>query len=161
MTVRGTPNTNQVDLDRRSLLVALAAAIALPGSGLAAGTDRSWAIGTVILAGTRPRNLDFLTAALEVFQGEFGAATANRLRGAVLQRDAASIVDLFEDPVLETAARHLVEILYTGDLPSGQGAETADGFQQSVAWQVLGFTKPPSICGPGFGWWSAPPNETS
>lgn len=163
MTVREMPNTNRAAgcLDRRSLLVILAAAVAAPGSGLAAAADRSWATGTLILAGTRPRNPDFLSAALGAFQNEFGAKTAGQLLDAVLQRDAARITDPFDDPVLEAAARRLVEILYAGDLPSSSGADVAAGYQQALAWQVLGFTKPPSICGPEFGWWNAPPGATS
>ena len=161
MIVREMPNTNDAGLHRRGLLLVLAAAVATPGLGLAAGTDRSWATGTLILAGTRPRNPDFLAAALDAFQGEFGAETAGHLLDAVLQRDAAGITDPFDDPRLEDAARRLVEILYTGDLPSGSGADVAAGFQQALAWQVLGFTKPPSICGPEFGWWNAPPGAAS
>ena len=161
MTVPEAPNTDRANLDRRTLLLALATAIAAPGFALAAGTDRSWVIGTQILAGTRPRNPDFLAAALDAFQGVFGAEASDRLLDAVLQRDAARITEPFDDQRLEEAARYLVGILYTGDFPSGRGADVPLGFQQALAWQVLGFTKAPSVCGPGFGSWNAPPSAAS
>ena len=55
----------------------------------------------------------------------------------------------------EAAARRFVEIVYTGET----SADSAVGFHQALAWQVLKFTKPPSVCGNGFGWWTNRPDE--
>lgn len=151
--------TPSPSLHRRSVLLGLAAALAVPGGARAAGAGRDWDLGTQILAGARLKDPTVLALALDGLAAEIGKDRVDRLLRAVLARDAADIVDSFEDAQTEAAARRFVEIVYTGDIPAGPGGKPAMlGFHQSLAWQVLHFTKPPSICGPGFGWWNFPPD---
>jgi hypothetical protein len=151
-------------IDRRSLLGIAAALAAFPGAALAgtAGAGPSaaaaWTLATQVLAGTRLRDPTFLSLALEALAAESGAATVDDLLAAALARDADDVVRPFEDAAVEKAARRFVEIVYTGELPAA-GSVRAVGFHQALAWQVLAFTKPPSVCGPGFGWWADAPEH--
>lgn len=145
-------------LGRREVLVGLAALLASPGGGALAEAG-SWELGIQILAGTRPRDPTLLTLAVRGLAAELGQPAVDRLLAAALRRDAANIAEPFADAAVETAARRLVEIVYTGEIPSGAAGRTpAIGFHQALAWQVLPFTKAPSVCGPGFGWWTHPPD---
>ncbi len=141
-------------LSRRAVLAGLAALLSLPGKALAAPTT-SWTVATQIIAGTRVADPTVLALAVNAIASEFSEATTEDLLRAVLARDAANIAEPFTDPAVEAAARRFVEIVYTGAI----GASATPGFHQALAWQVLPFTKPPSICGKGFGWWTHPPDE--
>lgn len=145
--------------DRRTVLAALAglaALPALPAAAVAAGTAR-WPLAVQILAGTGMRDGTLFSLAIEALARDAGEETVARLHRAVLARDADDIARPFEDPTIEAAARKLVEMLYTGEIPDAAGTVTAVGFHQALAWEVLSFTKAPSVCGPGFGWWADPP----
>jgi hypothetical protein len=141
-------------LDRRAVLAGLAALITCPGLARAAASS-SWTLATQIVTGTRVADPTVLTLAFQAIEAKFGASTIEKLLDAVLTRDAANIVEPFADPAVEAAARWFVEIVYTGEIEPG----VTLGFHQALAWQVLPFTKPPSICGPGFGWWTNPPGD--
>jgi hypothetical protein len=147
-------SANLVGLDRRAVLTGLAALVAYPSGVLAESID-PWALATQIVAGTRVADPTVLRLAVKAIEAELGEATLDRLLDAVLARDAASIVEPFADPAVEAAVRRFVEIVYTGEIETG----TTAGFHQALAWQVLTFTKPPSICGSGFGWWTNPPDD--
>jgi hypothetical protein len=144
-----------VKLDRRAALAGLGAllshraALAVPTPG--------WLIATQVVAGTLPRDLTLADLALEALIRSAGPATVDALLFAIMARDAQNIGDPFADPAVEDAARHYVEMLYSGDIPDEDGTVSNIGFHQALAWQVLRFTKPPSVCGPGFGWWAEPP----
>lgn len=145
-----------LSLDRRRVLLGLGALLALPAAAEAA--PGSWRLGMQILAGARVEDPTVLALVLEGVAAEFGKPAVDALLAAVLQRDAASIVEPFDDPRTEAAARRFVEMIYTGEVPTGpSGKITALAFHQALAWQVLPFTKPPSVCGPGFGWWTKAP----
>ncbi len=152
-------NSGLDGMDRRQVLAGLAALVA--GAATAAapalGAARSWDVGMQILAGARLRDPTLLQLALEGLAREVGAGTVDRLLEAVLARDAQNIEAPFADPAIEDAARKFVAIVYTGEIPTGNGAP-AIGFHQALAWQVLHFTKAPSVCGPGMGWWTNPPD---
>jgi hypothetical protein len=141
-------------LDRRTVVAGLAALVACPNQAFAA-QDRSWALATQIVAGTRVSDPTMLTLAVQAIETQFGANTVMELYDAVLARDAANIAAPFPDAAVEAAARRFVEVVYTGEIATG----SALGFHQALAWQVLPFTKPPSVCGPGFGWWTNPPED--
>jgi len=145
-------------LDRRTVLAGLAAwaatSVAMPGTASAASKNM-WTTATQIIAGARVNDATFLQLAIDAIESEFGAATVEQLLDAVLARDAANIVEPFPDANVEAAARRFVEIVYTGET----SADSAVGFHQALAWQVLKFTKPPSVCGNGFGWWTNRPDE--
>ena len=147
-------SANSADLHRRAVLLGLAGLIACPNQSPAAA-DRSWTLATQIVAGARVTDPTVLKLALQAIEAEFGAAGVEKLLDAVLARDAANIIEPFPDPAVETAARRYVEIIYTGEVIAG----SALGFHQALAWQVLPFAKPPSVCGPGFGWWTKPPDD--
>jgi hypothetical protein len=149
------PIDNGTSLDRRSLLLGLAAAVVAPVSAFAARDG--WEVGMQILAGTRLRDPNVLALVIGALERESGADTVKRLIAAVLKRDAGNIVDPFDDPAVESTARRFVEMAYTGEIPQADGRVAAIGFHQALAWQVLGFTKPPGVCGPGFGWWNQRP----
>lgn len=144
-------------LHRREVLVALAGlatATALPATATA---GPSWTLGVQILAGTPMRDEALLSLALEALRREAGAETVERLLREVVGRDADDIVRPFADAEVEAAARSLVGMLYTGEIKAADGTVRAIGFHQALAWGVLPFTKAPSVCGPGFGWWADPP----
>jgi len=148
--------------NRRRVLIGLAAVAGLPGLPFAAlpaaaatATADSWTLATQIVAGTRLGDPTVLTLVVEALEAEVGAAVVERLRTAVLARDAADIVEPFEDPAIEAAARRFVEMVYTGTFAPG----SMPAFHQALAWKVLPFTKAPSVCGPGFGWWTDPPER--
>jgi hypothetical protein len=144
--------------DRRQVLLALGAFALAPGTGAAAAPG-SWDLAVQILAGTRVKDPTVLALALQGLTAEIGVSRVDALLRAILSRDADSIVEPFSDSKIEAAARRLVDIVYSGEIPTGpDGAVTALAFHQALAWQVLPFTKPPSVCGPGFGWWSNPPD---
>ena len=140
--------------DRRAILAGLAALIASPTRVFAA-PDGPWTLATQIVAGTRVVDPTVLKLAVAAIETSFGTATVDKLLDSVLARDAANILEPFADPKVEAAARRFVEIVYTGEIAPGN----ALGFHQALAWQVLSFAKPPSICGPGFGWWTNPPDD--
>ena len=112
-------------------------------------------MATQIIAGTRVADATLLTLAIQTLEAEVGKAAVDKLLTAILGRDADSIAQPFADQETEAAARRFVEIVYTGQF----GANDMTGFHQALAWQVLPFAKPPSICGPGFGWWTQPPAQ--
>lgn len=141
-------------LDRRTVLLGLAALLA-PSNAVAAAPGNLWTVATQIIAGARVADPTVLKLAVGAVESEFGGATVEKLLDAVLARDAASIVEPFADPAVEAAARRFVEIVYTGQI----GANSTLGFHQALAWQVLPFTKPPSVCGKGFGWWTNQPDD--
>jgi hypothetical protein len=144
--------------DRRAVLVAIAGLASLAAGPAGAAVGR-WPLAVQILAGTGMRDGTLLTLALEALTRDAGADVVARLHRAVLARDADDIGRPFEDPAVEAAARMLVEMLYTGEIADAKGSVTAVGFHQALAWEVLAFTKAPSVCGPGFGWWADPPGE--
>jgi hypothetical protein len=141
-------------LDRRAVLAGLAALVASSG-GVAAASGNLWTVATQIIAGARVADATVLKLAVNAIESEFGGIAVERLLDAVLARDAANIVEPFADPGVEAAARRFVEIVYTGEADSS----STPGFHQALAWQVLPFTKPPSICGQGFGWWTNAPDD--
>jgi hypothetical protein len=148
------PSDQGIGPDRRAILVGLAALIASP-TRVFATPDGPWTLATQIVTGTRVVDPTMLGLAVAAVESSFGTATVDKLLDAVLARDAANIVEPFADPEVEAAARRFVEIVYTGEIAVG----SALGFHQALAWQVLSFAKPPSICGPGFGWWTNPPDD--
>lgn len=141
--------------DRRAVLVALAGVASLPAFPAVAARD--WSLAVQILAGTGMRDPTLLELALTALARDAGADVVARLHRAVLARDADDIVRPFEDAAVEAAARSLVAMLYTGEIADADGTVTAIGFHQALAWEVLAFTKAPSVCGPGFGWWADAP----
>ncbi len=145
--------------DRRGVTLGLAALLALPGSALSSGAfaaaGDSWTMATQILAGTRLADPNVLELAVAALENEVGSEVVDRLYAAILKRDAASIVEPFGDDEIEAAARRFVEMIYTGEITPGATV----AFHQALAWQVLPFTKPPSVCGPGMGWWTDPPER--
>jgi hypothetical protein len=143
-----------IDFDRRAVLLGLAGLIVCPNQSLAAA-GRSWTLATQIVAGTQVADPTVLNLAVRAIEAEFGAASVEKLLDALLARDAANIVDPFPEPTVEAAARRFVEVVYTGEITTGSTL----GFHQALAWQVLPFAKPPSVCGPGFGWWTNPPDD--
>lgn len=152
------PISRLVGPDRRAVLAAFAglASLAAGPAGAAAAAAR-WPLAVQILAGTGMRDETLLTLALEALSRDAGADVVARLHRAVLSRDADDIDRPFEEAEVEAAARQLVAMLYTGEIPDADGTVTAIGFHQALAWEVLAFTKAPSVCGPGFGWWADPP----
>jgi hypothetical protein len=148
------PSGERTGPDRRAILAGLAALIVSPARAFAAPEGR-WALATQIIAGTRVTDPTVLKLALAAIETSFGTATVDKLLDSVLARDAANILEPFADSEVEAAARRFVEIVYTGEITAG----SALGFHQALAWQVLSFAKPPSICGPGFGWWTNPPGD--
>jgi hypothetical protein len=153
--------TRPLEMDRRSVLAGLAALSGASVTGISAalGAASSWEVGMQILAGARLRDPTLLSLALDGLAREVGADTVDRLLEAVLARDSANIEAPFDDPAIEAAARRFVAIVYTGEIPTADGGDPAIGFHQALAWQVLPFTKAPSVCGPGFGWWTDPPER--
>ena len=149
--------------DRRAVLAGLAALAGSPlfaggAAAAVAGSGARWTLATQILAGTRPRDATLTELAVAALEREAGAETVEKLLVAVLGRDADDIGAPFADAAVEAAARRFVEMVYTGELPAADGTTTGLGFHQALAWQVLRFTKPPSVCGPGFGWWADAPD---
>jgi hypothetical protein len=147
-------NGERTGPDRRAILAGLAALIVSPARVFAA-PDGPWTLATQIVAGARVADPTVLKLAVAAIETSFGTATLDKLLDSVLARDAANILEPFADPEVEAAARRFVEIVYTGEIAAG----SALGFHQALAWQVLSFAKPPSICGPGFGWWTNPPDN--
>lgn len=157
--IPGTPDMPRGGIDRRSVVAALAGLLIAPGA-IAAGAPHaaaagSWTLATQIIAGTRVADPNVLALAVEALEAEAGRDVVARLHAAILARDAADIVEPFADAAVESAARRFVEMVYTGALTPGRTV----AFHQALAWQVLPFTKPPSICGPDMGWWHEPPQH--
>jgi len=152
------PEHRRDGADRRSLLLAFAAFAALPALPAGAASPASWTLAVQTLAGTRMRDGAVLSLALDALTRTAGADVVARLHRAVLERNADDIVAPFGDAAVEAAARQLVGMLYTGEIPDADGRVRAIGFHQALAWEVLPFTKAPSVCGPGFGWWTDPPD---
>ena len=143
--------------DRRAVLAALAGLASLPAFPALAAPATDWSLAVQVLAGTRMRDPTLLKIALAALSRDVGSDVVVRLHRAVLARDADDIVRPFEDAAVEAAARSLVAMLYTGEIAGADGTVTAIGFHQALAWEVLAFTKAPSVCGPGFGWWADAP----
>ncbi|MEJ8573617.1 hypothetical protein [Microbaculum marinum] len=143
--------------DRRTVVAGLAALLAVPGSAIslseAAAAGGNWTLATQIITGTQLPDPTVLSLAVEALEHEVGLDVVNRLHAAILKRDAADIVEPFEDSEVEAAARRFVEIVFTGEMTPGNTA----GYHTALAWRVLRFTKPPSVCGPDMGWWNKPP----
>lgn len=157
MTVASRKRSREATgLDRRTVLAGLAALAASPSAAFA-NPKNLWTVATQIIAGTRLADDTVLSLAIGAVESEFGASTVDKLLEAVLARDAANIDAPFPDPKVESAARRFVEIVFTGEVST----DSALAFHQALAWQVLPFTKPPSICGAGFGWWTDRPDESA
>lgn len=146
-------------VDRRSVVAALAGLLIAPGAlaadAMPAAATGSWTLATQIIAGTRLADPNVLALAVEALEAEVGRDVVARLHTAILARNAADIVEPFAEAEVESAARRFVEMVYTGALTPGRTV----GFHQALAWQVLPFTKPPSVCGPDMGWWHDPPRR--
>ncbi len=156
-------------LDRRRFVAALAlVGGAAPASLLPAGVaarrldgDARNILAAQILNGALPEPIEIVDACYTSLATELGQDTLDALIAAILERDAASIDEPFERPEIEAAARRLLEIFYTGETTATDGSSDVPYFHQALAWHVLGFTKPPGICGPGFGWWADKPPTLS
>lgn len=157
-------------LDRRRFVAALAlVGGAAPASLLPAGSaaalrldgDARNLLAAQILNGALPEPIELVDACYASLAAELGQDTLDALIAAILERDAASIDEPFKRPEIETAARRLLEIFYTGETTAADGSRDVPYFHQALAWHVLGFTKPPGICGPGFGWWADKPPAAS
>lgn len=149
-------------LSRRRALQALAVLVSTP-AGLpwaAADTlaDRQL-LAAQILNGVTPASLSVVDELFAELMRELGQDTVTRLITAVLQRDASSITRPFEDAAIEQAAQRALDLFYSGEIKGADGQADALYFHQALTWQVLDFTKPPSICGPGFGWWADKPDS--
>ncbi len=158
-TVSGDTASGPWSPDRRSVTLGLAALLAVPGSVLpsasVAASGKSWTMATQIVAGTRLADPNVLELAVAALEREVGGDVVARLHAAIIERDAANIVEPFDDAAVEAAARRFVEMVYTGEITPG----TIVGYHQALAWQVLPFAKPPSVCGPDMGWWTYPPDQ--
>lgn len=53
-------------------------------------------------------------------------------------------------PEEESLARHIIELWYSGILPTDSGSKVAS-FADALAWKALPFCLPPTYCGPA--WW--------
>jgi hypothetical protein len=159
----GTPDPSEpvaIAPDRRAVIAGLAALLTLPGTSFAttgfAATGGSWPLATQIIAGTRVADPNVLEMAVSALEREVGVDVVKQLHAAILKRDAADIVEPFADDAVEAAARRFVEMIYTGEITPGSTV----AYHQALAWQVLPFTKPPSVCGPDMGWWTNPPDQS-
>ncbi|MEZ5863729.1 MAG: hypothetical protein R3D25_06520 [Geminicoccaceae bacterium] len=157
-------------LDRRRFVAALALVGGMaPASLLSAGPaaarrlsgDARSLLAAQILNGALPEPIAVVDACYDSLAAELGGDILDALIEAILERDAASIDEPFERPEIEAAARRLLEIFYTGEVVAADGSRDVPFFHQALAWHVLGFTKPPGICGPGFGWWADKPPTAS
>ncbi len=157
-------------IDRRRLLGAMltvggsVTSYAIAGGGplLATTLDDNarHILAAQILNGATPEPIEIIDRFYQSIAEEFSEDVLDRLIEAILARDAGNIDVPFEDAEIDAAAQRMLEIFYTGEVTVGGQKQTLY-FHQALAWHVLRFTKPPSICGPGFGWWADEPVTVS
>ena len=154
----------KTDLSRRRALQALAVLLCTPASLRLAAADalsNRKLLATQILNGLTPTTLSVIDQLFSALEQELGQETVAQLIAAVLERDAANISQPFDDTSTEQAAQRALEMFYSGEIKNADGHADALYYHQALTWQVLDFAKPPSICGPGFGWWTAKPDSTA
>jgi D-sorbitol dehydrogenase-like protein len=140
-----------VRLGRRDFLRALTLAAA---GGAATGC------ATGAAAGHAPVSLDEFLALSTLLTGvkDLDAEHGRLYLASLSATEARDLAVLARTRALDTAvAAKIVECWYTGIYDSPTGPRVAT-YIEALAWTTLGFTKAPSVCGGGVGYWAdAPP----
>jgi hypothetical protein len=137
---------------RRRTLLAGASALPLIAArtSVAQAVDPDFVNACCSLAGTGAFPAFFAAAAHTALEKEFGADKVTDLVHAV--NSWPPIAPLPTE--LEKIAQRLLIILYTGETGTGNGRGDSPYYPWALAWQTLGFTRAPGICGGSFGAWS-------
>ena len=107
-------------------------------------------IGASYLAHLQATNAPALAALYEQagFTGESAPTTL-----AALEETG-----VFEQEAMQQLAEQIIELWYTGQYQDEQGEAVVVTFVDALAWKLLDFTKPPTLCGsPNF--WAFHPSE--
>jgi len=73
---------------------------------------------------------------------------------------AIEAAGIFADEAMQQLADQIIALWYTGKYQDAQGNDIVVTFVDALAWKILDFTKPPTICGsPGF--WAFQPALTT
>jgi Membrane bound FAD containing D-sorbitol dehydrogenase len=135
------------------------------GAGAAPVTLDDFLALSALLTGVKDLNAEhgrlYLASLTRAEARQLAAVTARSgLRGAA---PPATLEALVRTGALDTAAARrvtatIVECWYTGVYASPSGPRVAT-YLEALAWSTLGFTKPPTVCGGGMGYWAeAPPS---
>jgi len=109
-------------------------------------------LGSLYLAYLQATSASDLIALYE--QAGFTSATPP----ATLQ--AIEAAGIFADEAMQQLADQIIALWYTGKYQDAQGNDIVVTFVDALAWKILDFTKPPTICGsPGF--WAFQPALTT
>jgi hypothetical protein len=134
------------------------------GAGVAPVTLDDFLALSALLTGVKDLNAEhgrlYLASLTRAEARQLAAITARAgMHGAA---PPATLDALMRTGALDTlAARRvtatIVECWYTGIYASPSGPRVAT-YLEALAWSTLGFTKPPTVCGGGMGYWAqAPP----
>lgn len=165
------PGVKPPEVSRRQILASF---FGLLAGGVAAGVglgERSaWAAETAGSASSKtdfhalasklnaaaPFDPSIETALRDHLTAQYGKGALERLAQIVAENSGVELDEAISAAELDALANAIGATFY-----SGLG-ETADGWQVvtytgALAWQAVPFTKPPSICGGAFGYWSKAP----
>ncbi len=109
-------------------------------------------LGSLYLAHWQATNASGLTALYEQagFTSETPPATLQALEGT----------GIFDNESMQQVADQIITLWYTGKYQNAEGEAVVVTFVDALAWKILDFTKPPTICGsPGF--WAFHPTTTT
>jgi hypothetical protein len=136
---------------RRRALLASAATLPffLTGTAIAGDVDLRFAEACRRLAGTGVFPAFFVAAAQAALEQEFGPDPVAALTSAAADWTEGKALPDAVEPV----AKRLLCILYTGETAPEFARDGAPFYPWALAWQTLGFTVAPSLCGGAFAAW--------
>lgn len=150
-------------LPGRSAFAANAAAPAASGTPLAPAATAAGGISAASLLNTAEKLdaaalLDDALAAtyLDALSALVGEAPLARLAALVEATPPTGLDAAIRQQGLEPAAQAVVAAFYSGMVGTG-ARETLVTYLMALVWGATSFTKPPSLCGGVFGYWTDPP----
>ncbi|MDD3517037.1 MAG: hypothetical protein PHQ14_01720 [Chromatiales bacterium] len=148
----------------RALLAGLAAtqlpaqaadapAAAVTASPETVATPPDWGAAAARLSGIDTIDAGLLRGMREALLAHHAADEIDRLAAVAAAASDASLAADLQQAGLADLAQQALAILF------GASRLADFDFTATLAWEALGYTKPPSYCGPQFGDWAHPPAE--
>jgi hypothetical protein len=149
-------------LDRRQVLLGFAGLVAAAATGIGpagaateldASAFRALSFG---LMGRIAEDPSLAEAYLAALRERVAPGDLERLAAVVREHAGSGMDAAITRAGLDAVANQVIAAWYTGTVPTATGSRVVT-YLDAVAWKATGFTKPPSVCGPGFGFWANPP----
>ena len=155
-----------VTFDRRQALLtgfAMAAVALSPGTVLAQDDDPALTqkekevVGMIRpLTGGFPPGEFTVHHFIRAMEAELGKDDLAKLAETIRNHPGDTMTPAITEAGLDNLANRVIEIMYTG-IVEKDGEKITLHYTETLQWQVGTYTKPPTTCGPQFGYWKDPP----